>query len=101
MHIQIVNFRLKGVTEAEYGALCDQIAPNFAAVPGLDRKIWLANSESGTYGGVYIWRDKQAMQDYTKTDLFNSVVNHPNLENITSTDFEVLGGPTEVTNGLI
>ena len=76
MHIQIVNFQLKGVTEAEYGALCDQIAPNFAAVPGLDRKILLANSESGTYGGVYIWRDKQAMNDYTKTELFDTVADY-------------------------
>ena len=101
MHIQIINFRLKGVTEADYASLCNDLAPSYAAVPGLERKTWLANSETGTYGGVYFWRDKQAMEDFAKTELFNSVVNHPNLENITSTDFGVLAGPTEVTNGLI
>ena len=52
MHIQMINFQLSGVTEAEYVALCDELAPAFAAVPGLVRKVWLANSDTGTYGGV-------------------------------------------------
>jgi hypothetical protein len=101
MHVQIINFRLKGVTEADYAGLCDSLAPSFAAVPGLVRKVWLANSGTGVYGGVYVWRDKQAMEDYAKTELFNSVATHPNLEDITSTDFGVLAGPTQVTNGSI
>jgi hypothetical protein len=99
MHIQIINFRLKGVTEADYESLCNELAPSYAAVPGLERKTWLANSETGTYGGVYFWRDKQAMEDFATTELFNSVVTHPNLDAITSTDFGVLTGPTQVTNG--
>jgi hypothetical protein len=101
MHVQIVNFRLKGVTEADYAGLADELAPSYAAVPGLVRKVWLADSKSGTYGGVYIWRDKQAMEDYAKTELCNSVVTHPNLEGITSKDFGVLLGPTDVTRGSI
>jgi hypothetical protein len=101
MHVQIINFRLKDVTEADYAGLCDNLAASYAAVPGLVRKIWLANSETGTYGGVYVWRDKQAMEDFAKTDLFNSVATHPNLQGVTSTDFGVLPGPTDVTNGSI
>ncbi len=101
MHIQIINFQLKGVSEADYAALCDELAPAFAAVPGLVRKVWLANSDTGTYGGVYVWRDRQAMEDYAKTELFSSVATHPNLANITSTDFGVLDGPTAVTRGSI
>ncbi len=99
MHIQIINFQLQGVSEEQYAGLCDELAPAFAALPGLVRKVWLANSETGTYGGVYIWQDKQAMENYTKTDLFNSVATHPNLTNITSVDFGVLVGPTQVTRG--
>ena len=101
MHIQIINFELKGVSEADYAGLCDNLAPSFAAVPGLVRKIWLANSETGTYGGVYVWKDKQSMEDFAQTDLFRSVATHPNLDGVTSTDFGVLLGPTEVNNGLI
>lgn len=100
MHVQIINFRLKDVTEEDYAGLCDELAPSYAAVPGLLRKIWLADSDTGTYGGVYVWQDKQAMEDFAKTDLFNSVANHPNLDGVTSTDFGVLLGPTEMTRGL-
>jgi hypothetical protein len=101
MHIQIVNFRLQGLAEADYAAACDEMAQGFAAVPGLERKIWIANSETGTYGGVYIWRDKQAMEDYFETELFNTVASHPNLVDMTSTDFDVMVAPTEVTNGMV
>jgi hypothetical protein len=101
MHVQIINFQLKGVTEADYAGLADQLAPVFAEVPGLVRKVWLANSETGTYGGVYIWRDRQAMEDFSTSELCESVLNHPNLEGITSTDFGVLDGPTQVTRGSI
>jgi len=101
MHIQMINFQLSGVTEGEYAALCDELAPIFAAVPGLVRKVWLANSDTGIYGGVYVWRDRQAMEDFTKTELFDSVENHPALTNITSRDFGVLEGPTKVTRGSI
>ena len=84
-----------------YAGLCDNIAPSYAAVPGLVRKIWLANSATGTYGGVYVWRDKQAMEEFAETDLYKSVATHPNLKDFSSADFDVLLGPTEVTNGSI
>ena len=101
MYIQIINFQLSGATEEEYTALCDGLAPTFADVPGLVRKVWLANTDTGTYGGVYVWRDREAMEDFTKTELFESVEKHPALTNITSTEFGVLEGPTQVTRGSI
>jgi len=52
MHIQIVNFRLKGIDEQQYAKVCDELAPAFAAIPGLQSKVWLANRETATFGGV-------------------------------------------------
>ena len=101
MHIQIVNFNLKDMSVEEYQKFCDSVAQTVADLPGLISKTWLANSETNTYGGVYIWRDQQAMEDFTKTELFNAVATHPNLANITSEDFGVLEGPTGVTRGLV
>jgi quinol monooxygenase YgiN len=101
MHVQIITFGLKGVTEEAYAGLCDELAPSYAAVPGLVRKVWLADSENGVFGGVYVWRDRQAMEEFAQTDLFKSVATHPNLDNITSTDYGVLLGPTAVTRGSI
>ena len=99
MHVQIITFHLEGVSEADYAALCDDLAGAYAEVPGLDRKVWLANSETGTYGGVYLWCDRQAMAAFAKTDLFASVAKHPNLADIESSDFAVLEGPTRITRG--
>ena len=100
MHIQIVNFHLKDMTEDEYTRLCDQVAPAFADLPGLISKVWLANPATNTFGGVYTWRDQQAMHDFAKSDLFNTVATHPNLAGITSSDFAVMEVPTALTRGL-
>jgi heme-degrading monooxygenase HmoA len=100
MHIQIINFHLRGVSESDFRADCDRVAPAFAEVPGLISKVWLANSTTNTYGGVYTWASREAMDDYAKSDLFKAVATHPNLADITSIDFDVLEDPTSVTRGL-
>ena len=99
MYVQIINFRLQDLSEADYANICDQLAPQYAAVPGLVSKVWLANSAANTFGGVYFWRDRGAMEDYAGTELFRGVATHPNLAEITSTDFEVMEDPTRVTRG--
>jgi heme-degrading monooxygenase HmoA len=100
MHVQIINFKLTGIGETDYVAMCDQLAPAFAAVPGLQSKVWLADSDGGVYGGVYVWESEQAMQAFTRTELFAGVAGHPNLTDITSRDFGVLAGPTATTSNL-
>lgn len=100
MYVQIVNFRLKGMTDAEFRAACDGLAPPFAEVPGLLAKVWLANSDTNTYGGVYTWRSRDDMLRFQETELFAAVVNHPNFDGLTSTEFDVIEGPTQVTRGL-
>lgn len=97
MHIQIINFELNGITEEQYVGMCEQLAPDFAALPGLISKVWLRGD--GTYGGVYTWADRAAMEDFTRTELFGAVVSHPQLSDVRSTDFAVLDGPTSVTRG--
>ena len=43
MQILIVNFNLDGLSEEEFASACDELAPAFAAVPGLASKVWLAD----------------------------------------------------------
>jgi hypothetical protein len=99
MHIQIVNFNLAGITEKEYEDICSQVAGAFAMVPGLLSKVWLADPKANTFGGVYTWRDEQALRDYEATELFQKVVQNPHFANITIREFGVLEEPTRVTNG--
>src|SRR5437868_11831143 len=72
MHIQIITFHLRGVSEPDYRALCDEVAPAFAEVPGLVSKVWLANSTTNTYGGVYTWASREAMETFAKSELFKA-----------------------------
>ena len=100
MHIQIVNFNLENMTYDEYTSLCDEVAQAFAEVPGLISQVWLSDQDANTFGGVYTWQDRQAMETFTQSELFSNVAGNPNLVNITSKDFGILEGPTAVTNGL-
>lgn len=100
MHIQIINFQLKDLSEEDYSKLCNELAPSFADIPGLISKVWIANSSTGIFGGIYFWKDKGAMDEFAKTELFQAVENHPSLQNITSTDFAVMEEPTRTTRGI-
>lgn len=100
MHVQIVNFQLSGITEEEYRATCDELAPAFAAVPGLVAKIWLADADTNTYGGVYVWSDRAAMEAFQASELFQAVLADSSLAAIASRDFGVIEAPTAVTSEL-
>ena len=100
MHIQLVTFQLNDIDEQHYRTECDDCAPVFAAIPGLLSKVWLADRSTNTYGGIYAWHDRHAMQDFLNGELFRSVRTDPHVRNLTSRDFDVLEAPTEVTHGL-
>ena len=98
MHIQIVNLKLRDLSDSDYRTACDGFAPVFADVPGLISKVWLADETTNTYGGVYTWTDRAAMDAFASSDLFRSIVASPNFVDITSRDFSVIEGPTRVTS---
>lgn len=100
MHIQIVTFNLNGVSDSDYRGLCDQLAPAIAEAPGLISKVWLADPEGNTYGGVYTWVDRNAMEAFATTELFKGVASDPSLANLSSRDFAVIEAPSRVTHGL-
>lgn len=97
MHVQVVTFHLKDLSDADYRSACDGWAPAFAAVPGLLSKIWLADEATNTYGGIYTWVDRAAMAAFAESDLFKAVAANPNLADITSRDFSILDGPGVIT----
>ncbi|MCH2144903.1 MAG: YdhR family protein [Phycisphaerales bacterium] len=99
MHILIINFNLEGITRAEYESVCDEVAPAFAAIPGLVCKHWLADEATNTYGGVYLFESEQALQDYQASELFAQVAGNPAFANCTARAFGRLEGPSAVTRG--
>lgn len=99
MHVQIVNFHLEGISEEDYRNQVEAIAPAFAGLPGLISKTWLANSENNTYGGVYLWQDRAAMEAYKQTDIYKGMLASPHFEGFAVSDFGVLENATQVTRG--
>jgi quinol monooxygenase YgiN len=99
--IQVVNFNLKDLSDAEYRSACDGLAEELARVPGLISKVWLADEASNTYGGVYTWVDHQALDAFAQSDFFKAFAANPNFANITSTTFGVLEGPSQITRASI
>ena len=100
MNVLIVNFALQGLDPERYRQNCEQIAPSFAELPGLIAKTWIANPETNTYGGLYLWSDREALENYLASDTFKALEANPYLTDITTRDFAILDEPTRITRGV-
>ena len=99
MHVQVITFNLNGINDAAYQAHAEQNAPAFAAMSDLRAKIWIANQQTNTYGGIYMWEDVAAMRAYQAGEIFQALQANPHMIDVTVRDFSVLAGPTKVTGG--
>ena len=97
MNTRIVTFRLDGLTAAEYQAHVAAVAPAFLTWAGLIAKVWIADDDAGTYGGVYFFADR-ASADHTRgTDLYRSMAANPAFADLSVQEFDVLDEPTAIT----
>jgi hypothetical protein len=101
MEIVVINYSIKGVTESEYEKMCDEVAPAFAAVPGLVSKAWLADKTNGIFGGVHTFENGAAVAAFMGSELFAPVGAMPSLVDVSVRRFGVLSAPTAVTRGLV
>lgn len=99
MHISVFEYQVQGMDDAGWSQACDELAPVFAAVPGLVSKVWL-HGEGAARGGVYLWRDKAAYEAFLASDLGKALGSHPNIGALTMRDYSVDEAPTKVTRGL-
>lgn len=99
MHILVIDFQLEGMSVGEFYELCHELSPIWAQIPGLTSKVWLEDSETNAYGGVYIWESKEAMNDFLRSELFEAIANNQNFVNATVKDYGVIEAPTRVTRG--
>ena len=99
MHIQIITFQLNDLSLEAFEAHVETVAPAFALLPGLDAKYWLCDPEHNIYGGVYLWRDRAAMEAYQETGLFARLTNSTHFTQLTVRDFAIFERPTRMTRG--
>ncbi len=98
MHIQVVTYRLAEQTsDADFIEANQEFATAMAAVPGLLAKVWLKNPDDEVYGGVYLWRDRQACDSFVASDLWRSVLSDDSAIGLASSDYTVMEELTKAT----
>lgn len=100
MNVLIVEFGLTGMTAEELIAASPSLAPDFANIPGCLEKTWLADESSDSYGGVYKFRDRESLDAYVASELFEGVRSNPAFTNVKARVFDVMERATEITHGL-
>ena len=97
--IQVVNFNLEGINHDDFMGVANEVAPNFAPLPGLISKVWLSDEENNTYGGVYSWESQEACEAYRSGELYaGALTNNPIFANLSDKGFGVLEGPSKITH---
>lgn len=97
MHAVTVTFGID-MTHEEFLAGCERVAPAFAAVPGLVSKAWLADADSGVYGGQYLFATRRAAEEYLSSELFAAGVRaNPRFRSPQVRSLAVADAPTAVT----
>src|SRR5262245_44756397 len=89
MHVQVVTYRLDEISDPEFNEANREFAEAMAEVPGLLAKVWLKDSDGDTYGGVYLWEDRQACQDFLASELWGEVEQDESVMDLASSDFAV------------
>ena len=100
MNILIVRFNLEGLTHDEFVSSTDEAAPHWAAIEGLISKHWIANEETNTYGGVYLFENEKSMLDYKSSPLCDQLLATPAFVNFEITDYHLLESPSKVTRAI-
>ena len=89
MEALIVTFTTDASEEA-FTAAVEGHASVFADVDGLLAKVWIADPERTTYGGIYLFRNRAALDAYRESDLFKSILAEPSFEGTSHRRYQVI-----------
>ena len=97
-----VSFKYDFPEEHLSAALMEK-AEEFAAVDGLDWKLWFHDPKKKTVGGVYLFKDEKSLDAYLGSELFQSLDKHPDF--LTSdwkiSKYNILTEHSKITRGPI
>ncbi|HEX2047121.1 MAG TPA: YdhR family protein [Acidimicrobiales bacterium] len=98
MYVQVVTYSL-GMSEREYLDVANEVAPRFSGMSGLQAKIWLEDPDQGRYGAVYLWEDRDSMERFLRSDLFEGT--NPDFVDVQSEGFDILENLTAQTQPVL
>lgn len=101
MQAQIITYQLNDISQADYlKKMVEPDAPVLANVNGLISKVWLSDVDKNSFGGFYLWENKEAMEAFMHSDLVKAVVSRPFVKNVSSVDYTVNETASKITRGL-
>ncbi|OJJ17035.1 hypothetical protein BKI52_30430 [marine bacterium AO1-C] len=72
MILQIIKLK-SDLPEDELLKRAKEREPQFKSIAGLLQKYYVKTSQSGEYGGIYVWDSAESMQAYLQSDLAKSI----------------------------
>lgn len=93
-----VNFKLN-MTGPEYHAAANELAGAFAEVNGLRWKVWILNEAENEAGGIYLFEDGTALQNFLDGPLAAQVTAHPGFLDLSAKPFDIMDQPTATCRG--
>jgi hypothetical protein len=97
VHVQVVTYRMTGLSEPEFVEANNEFAEMMAAVPGLLVKVWLKGADASVYGGLYLWQDREAYEGFVAGELWAEAVKDDSVLDLASHDFGVMDQLTRMT----
>jgi hypothetical protein len=97
MHVQVATYRIPEMSDADFVQANQEFAGMMADVPGLLAKIWLKAPTGNVYGGIYLWRDRQAYEEFVGGELWASVLADESMSDLESLEFAVMEELTRAT----
>ncbi|HRQ41557.1 MAG TPA: YdhR family protein [Chloroflexota bacterium] len=94
-----INLKFRGVSRAELEQAWLPAAQLIADTPGLRWKIWLANEAENAAGGIYLFDDETAVQNFLASPMVAAMGEDPTVHDVNVRMFDVMEAHTAVTRG--
>jgi hypothetical protein len=88
------------MSEEEWKAAQEPAAPIIGATPGLISKTWIADPETSTYGGFYLWESREAIDAFMQSEIVRGLAANPAFGNLSARTFSVWEEHSRVTRGV-
>ncbi|MCB9077568.1 MAG: YdhR family protein [Anaerolineaceae bacterium] len=93
-----INFKFD-MSKEEYLEIARAVAEPIAQFRGCLWKVWLLNEEEQEAGGIYLFENVKAVQDYLDSPIVAKMASHPRLNRLSLKTFASIDELTEITRG--
>lgn len=91
-----VNFKFN-VSRNDYENAVSAMAHDVSKVPGLQWKVWLMNEKDSEAGGIYLFENEKAVEQFKASPIVSAILSNPALSDFSIKQFDILEDISVVT----